>query len=57
MEMEIRKTFLESMVRHVSILIENGKFDGTEIKTANALRLLKKEIKNLKKKIKNETTK
>lgn len=49
--MELSRGLIESFIRHVSIVIENGSFDTRNTKIANALRLSKKEIKKITKRI------
>lgn len=47
--MEISKTLIDGLYRHCKILLEKGTYDCRDIKTANALRLARKEIKKLEK--------
>lgn len=42
---------IKGFVRHASILAERGSFDRGDVKVANALRLIKKEIKRIERRI------
>lgn len=53
--MEISKALIEAYLRHTAVLIERGTFDCRDIRTANALRLAKKEIKKIGRRIENES--
>lgn len=56
-DMEINRAFIEAFCRHTKILVDKGVFDGRDIKTANALRLVRKEIVKLERKINDDRNK
>lgn len=54
--MEISKRLVESAVRHMDVILDRGTYNYRDTKTANAIRLVRKEIAKLKKAIENANT-
>ena len=52
--MEVGRIFMEGLYRHGRMLLDRGTFDCRDVKTANALRLMRADIKKLERILKND---